>query len=59
MPLATLLGGALCTLLLLPCLPLRGVNFAIVTLMYPLLLARVIVALIIMGVTDGIMGIDS
>ncbi len=58
-PGATLLGGALCTLLLLPCLPLRGVYFAIVTLMYPLLLARVIEALNILGGTDGIMGIDS
>ena len=58
-PGATLLGGALCTLLLLPCLPLRGVYFAIVTLMYPLLLARVIEALNIIGGTDGIMGIDS
>jgi branched-chain amino acid transport system permease protein len=58
-PGATLLGGAICTLLLLPCLPLRGVYFAIVTLMYPLLLARVIEALNILGGTDGIMGIDS
>ena len=58
-PGATLLGGALCTLMLLPCLPLRGVYFAIVTLMYPLFLARVIEALDILGGTDGIMGIDS
>jgi branched-chain amino acid transport system permease protein len=58
-PAATVFGGALCTLLLLPCLPLRGVYFAIVTLMYPLLLARVIEALNILGGTDGIMGIDS
>jgi branched-chain amino acid transport system permease protein len=56
---ATLLGGALCTLMLLPCLPLRGVYFAIVTLMYPLFLARVIEALDILGGTDGIMGVDS
>jgi len=35
------------------------VYFAIVTLMYPLLLARVIEALNILGGTDGIMGIDS
>lgn len=56
---ATLLGGMFCTLLLLPCLPLRGVYFAIVTLMYPLLLARVIEALDIIGGTDGIIGIDS
>jgi len=58
-PLATILGGLVCTLLLLPCLPLRGVYFAIVTLMYPLFLARMIEALDILGGTDGIMGIDS
>jgi len=58
-PLATLVGGGLCTLLLLPCLPLRGVYFAIVSLMYPLFSARVIEAFDILGGTDGIMGIDS
>ncbi len=58
-PLAAVVGGSLCTVLLLPCLPLRGVYFAIVSLMYPLLLARVIEALDILGGTDGIMGIDS
>jgi len=56
---ATILGGMVCTLLLLPCLPLRGVYFAIVTLMYPLFMARVIEALDLFGGTDGIMGIDS
>ncbi len=58
-PVATLAGGAFCTLVLLPCLPLRGVYFAIVTLMYPLFMARLIEALDIVGGTDGIMGIDS
>ena len=58
-PAAAILGGILCTVLLLPCLPLRGVYFAIVTLMYPLFLARMIEALDILGGTDGIMGIDS
>ena len=58
-PIATLLGAGICTVLLLPCLPLRGVYFAIVTLMYPLLLARVIEALDILGGTDGILGIES
>ena len=58
-PLATILGAALCTLLLLPCLPLRGVYFAIVSLMYPLFSMRVIEALNILGGTDGILGIDS
>jgi len=57
-PLATLLGAAICTLLLFPCLPLRGVYFAIVSLMYPLFAARVIEAFDIFGGTDGILGID-
>ncbi len=58
-PLATVIGAIICTLFLLPCLPLRGVYFAIVTLMYPLLLMRVIEALNILGGTDGIVGIGS
>ena len=58
-PIATVAGALICTLLLLPCLPLRGVYFAIVTLMYPLALMRIIEALDIFGGTDGIMGIDS
>ena len=41
-PLAAIIGGAVCTLLLFPCLPLKGVYFAIVTLMYPLFMARII-----------------
>ena len=58
-PLATIIGAGVCTLLLLPCLPLRGVYFAIVSLMYPLFAARVIEAFDIFGGTDGILGIDS
>jgi branched-chain amino acid transport system permease protein len=58
-PIATIAGAGICTLLLLPCLPLRGVYFAIVSLMYPLAMCRVIEALDILGGTDGIMGIDS
>ena len=58
-PLATLGGAAICTLALLPCLPLRGVYFSIVTLMYPLITARVIEALNILGGTDGIVGVAS
>jgi branched-chain amino acid transport system permease protein len=57
-PIATIGGGAICTLLLYPCLPLRGVYFAIVTLMYPLVLARIIEALNILGGTDGIVGVS-
>jgi len=56
-PLATFSGAIICTLLLLPALPLRGVYFAIVTLMYPLAIARIIEALNILGGTDGILGV--
>ena len=58
-PIATIAGGAICTLLLYPCLPLRGVYFAIVTLMYPLVMARIIEALDVLGGTDGIIGVAS
>ena len=58
-PLSTLFGAGICTLVFLPCLPLRGVYFAIATLMYPLFLARLIEALNILGGTDGIMGVAS
>ncbi|NNF98225.1 MAG: branched-chain amino acid ABC transporter permease [Desulfobacteraceae bacterium] len=58
-PMATIAGAVLSTILLLPCLPLRGVYFAIVTLMYPLFAARLIEAFDMLGGTDGIMGLDS
>ena len=58
-PLATILGAVLCTVLLVPCLPLRGVYFAIVTLMYPLLVTRIIEAFDILGGTNGVSGLDS
>ena len=56
-PIATVGGAIICTLLLLPCLPLRGIYFAIITLMYPLLFPRIIEALNIFGGTDGISGL--
>jgi branched-chain amino acid transport system permease protein len=58
-PLSAIAGGAVCTLLLLPCLPLRGIYFSMTTLVYPLLLARLIEATGIMGGTDGLLGIDA
>ena len=58
-PLATVFGAGLCTVLILPCLPLRGVYFAIVTLMYPILFSRIIEAMNILGGTNGITGLDS
>jgi len=57
--LATLLGAFVCTALLAPCLPLRGIYFAMTTLVYPLLIARIIEATAIMGGTDGLVGVDS
>ncbi|MEM4450508.1 MAG: branched-chain amino acid ABC transporter permease [Nitrososphaerota archaeon] len=59
LPLATISGATFCTVVLLPTLPLRGVYFAIVTLMYPLLFSRIIEALNILGGTNGIPGIES
>jgi branched-chain amino acid transport system permease protein len=58
-PLATVCGACVCTILILPCLPLRGVYFAIVTLLYPILLSRIIEAFDILGGTNGISGLDS
>ncbi|MCX7857652.1 MAG: branched-chain amino acid ABC transporter permease [Deltaproteobacteria bacterium] len=58
-PLAAVSGALFCTVVLLPALPLRGVYFAIVTLMYPLLFSRIIEALNILGGTNGISGIQS
>jgi len=58
-PLATISGAVISTALLMPALPLRGVYFAIVTLMYPLLATRVVEALNILGGTNGIIGLDS
>lgn len=57
-PLATVLGAAFCTALISPCLPLRGIYFAIVTLMYPLLMTRIIEAGDVLGGTEGFRGID-
>ncbi len=54
----TFLGAVICTALLLPCLPLRGIYFAIASLMYPLLFPRIIEALNIFGGTDGLAGLD-
>lgn len=53
-PVATIAGAALCAILLLPVLRVRGVYFAIVTLTVPLLLLRVIEATKILGGTEGL-----
>ncbi len=57
-PIATLGGGILCTLLLLPVLRLRGIYFAMVTLALPLMLVRIIEATKIFGGTEGLSGLS-
>lgn len=56
-PMATLCGALLCTALLLPTLRMRGVYFALFTLIMPLLLARLIEATKILGGTEGLSGL--
>lgn len=56
-PVATLVGALLCTILLLPVLRLRGIYFVLVTLMYPLLILRIIEGAGILGGTEGISGL--
>ena len=53
-PIATVIGAVISTLILLPCLRLRGVYFAIVSFMFPLLIVNIIIALNIFGGTEGI-----
>jgi branched-chain amino acid transport system permease protein len=55
---ATVGGAFICTLILLPSLPLKGVYFAIITFAYPIMIERIIVAANVLGGTDGIPGLD-
>ncbi len=59
LPIATVLGGLICTVLLTPVLRLRGVYFSMVTLVLPLMLERIIEAAGIFGGTEGITGIKT
>ncbi|MCL5263932.1 MAG: branched-chain amino acid ABC transporter permease [Chloroflexi bacterium] len=56
-PLATVSGASVCTLLLYPVLRLRGVYFGLITFAIPLLLMRTIEATKILGGTEGISGL--
>ncbi len=53
-PIAAVAGGIISTVVLLPCLRLRGIYFAIVSFMFPLLTIYIIIALNIFGGTEGI-----
>jgi branched-chain amino acid transport system permease protein len=56
-PLATVIGGVICTVFLLPVLRLRGIYFSMVTLIIPLMLVRIVEATRIFGGTEGLTGI--
>jgi branched-chain amino acid transport system permease protein len=58
-PVATVVGAAISTLVLLPCLRLRGVYFAIVSFMFPLLTVYILIALNIFGGTEGISALST
>jgi len=55
---ATVDGALICTLILLPSLPLKGVYFAIITFAFPIMIERIIVAANVLGGTDGIPNLD-
>lgn len=54
LPVATFSGGALCSLILAPVVRLKGVYFAMVTLMLPILLKKIIEASGVLGGTLGL-----
>jgi branched-chain amino acid transport system permease protein len=56
-PIGAVGGAMICTLCLLPCFPLRGPYFAIVTFIYPLVMERLIASTRIFGGTEGISGL--
>jgi len=57
LPIATVVGGALSTVMLLPVLRLRGIYFAMVTLVLPLMFLRLVEATRILGGTEGLTGL--
>jgi len=58
-PIATLGVAVMSTLVLIPCLRLRGIYFAIVSFMLPLFSVYVIIALGLFGSTEGISALDT
>lgn len=58
-PIASVAGAAASTLVLLPCLRLRGIYFAIVSFMFPLFAVFIIIALNVFGGTEGISALDT
>lgn len=56
-PVATVAGALLCTILLFPVLRLRGIYFGLITFALPLLMMRMIEATKILGGTEGMSGL--
>lgn len=57
-PLATIAGAVLCTIIIFPVLRLRGIYFALITFALPLFLMRIIEATGMLGGTEGISGLQ-
>ena len=58
-PMATIAGAVMSTLILIPCLRLRGIYFAIISFMLPLFSVYIIIALGLFGSTEGISALDT
>lgn len=58
-PIATVAGAAFSTMVLIPCLRLRGIYFAIISFMFPLFAVFIIIALNVFGGTEGISALDT
>lgn len=58
-PVATLGGALISTVVLIPALRLRGIYFAIVSFMFPLFAVYIIIALSVFGGTQGISALDT
>lgn len=56
-PLATVIGAALSTLVLYPLLRLRGIYFGVITFALPLLMMRVVETTGLLGGTEGLTGL--
>lgn len=56
-PLATVAGAVICTLIIFPVLRLRGIYFGLITFAIPLLMMRMIEATKILGGTEGMSGL--
>jgi len=57
-PIAAVSGALISTIVLIPCLRLRGIYFAIVSFMFPLFAVFIIIALGVFGSTEGISALD-